>query len=62
MTIELFRPFPSWFEADTETVILPVKGKHESGREETQVFEQVAGEMRIEAQVSPIIMSLKVTV
>ena len=63
MTIELFCPFPSWFEADTETMILPFKGKHDSGREETHIlFEQVAGEMTSEAQVSPLVISLKVIV
>lgn len=64
MTTELYRPFPSLLEADTEIVILcmPFKGKHDNGREETQVFKQLAGETTSEAQVSPVMMSLKFTV
>ena len=41
MMTELVGPFPSSFVADTETTILPLKGKHESGREETQTLEQI---------------------
>ena len=53
-------PFPSTFVADTDTMTSPLKGEHESGREETQTSEQDAGEMIVEAHISPVIESLKV--
>ena len=64
MTIDLTCPFPSLFDADTETVILLFNGKHDSGREETQtLFKQAVGKMIIEAQGSPpTVTSLKFTV
>jgi hypothetical protein len=62
MIIELIGPFPSTFVADTDTMTLPLKGKHESGSEETQTSEQDAGEMILEAHISPVTELLKVTV
>ena len=62
MMTELVGPFPSTFVADTDTMILPLKGKHESGREVAQISEHDAGEMTIEAHISLVTESLKVTV
>ena len=55
-------PSPSIFVADTAAMILPLKGKHESGREETHTLEQDEDEMMIEVHISPVTESLKVTV
>ena len=59
---ELVGPFPSMFVADTDTTTSPLKGKHESGREETQTSEHDEGEMIVEAHILPVIESLKDTV
>ena len=62
MTIELVGPLPSTFVDDTDTMTLPLKGKHESGREEAQISEQDEGEMIVEAHTSLVTESLKVIV
>ena len=62
MMTELVGPFPRAFVADTDTMILPLIGKHDSGREVAQTSEQDTGEMIIEAHISLVTESLKVTV
>ena len=47
MMTELVGPFPRAFVADTDTMILPLIGKHDSGREVAQTSEQDTGEMII---------------